>query len=171
MQSKYYIRITDDTEPAPKYLQRIGSDNKPLFTANSCFAKRFITLELAAEIVAKLRSQTSARDGESCKIEVIDTQTDKPVGEPEGEPQMVSPPQIPQFQGWETRFKFEWCKTGQEATFEMRKTDHGLICRYKPLIGGMSQEYPKTEIQTAFRNWLNCIEAWAAAQIKGGGKS
>ena len=125
MQSKYYIRITDDTEPAPKYLQRIGSDGRPLFTASSGFAKRFITLELAEEIAAKMRSQTSARDGESSLIEIIDTLTDRPVGEPEEEPRVVKPPDIPPFPGsenngeWNTRFKFVWCKTGQESTFEM----------------------------------------------------
>lgn len=172
MQSKYYIRITDDTEPAPKYLQRICSDGRPLFTASSGFAKRFITLELAEEIAAKMRSQTSARDGESSLIEIIDTLTDRPVGEPEEEPRVVKPPDIPPFPGsenngeWNTRFKFVWCKTGQESTFEMCRIADGIKCRYKPLLGGKSEEYPKAKMISAFRAWLDCIIAWAVNQIE-----
>lgn len=172
MQSKYYIRITDDTEPAPKYLQRIGSDGRPLFTASSGFAKRFITLELAEEIAAKMRSQRTARDGETCTIDVIDTQTDRPAGEPEPEPEVVKPPAIPPFPGtentedWNPRFKFVWCKTGQESTFEMCRTADGIKCRYKPLLGGKSEEYPKAKMISAFRAWLDCIIAWAVNQIE-----
>lgn len=172
MQSKYYIRITDDTEPAPKYLQRIGNDGRPIFTESSGCAKRFITLELAEEIAAKMRSQTSARDGESSLIEIIDTLTDRPAGEPEEEPQVVKPPDIPPFPGsenngeWNTRFKFVWCKTGQESAFEMCRTDNGIKCRYKLLNGGVSEEYPRAQMISAFRAWLDCIAAWAAAQIE-----
>lgn len=173
MQSKFYIRVTDDTAPAPKYLQRIGNDGRPIFTESSGCAKRFITLELAEEIAAKMRSQTSARDGESSLIEIIDTLTDRPVGEPEEEPRVVKPPDIPPFPGsenngeWNTRFKFVWCKTGQESTFEMCRTADGIKCRYKPLLGGKSEEYPKAKMISAFRAWLDCIIAWAVNQIEG----
>ena len=177
MQSKYYIRISDITAPAPIYLQRIDSKGKPVFTGSTGFAKRYDNIGLAEEIAAKLRSQTSERDGESCTIEIIDTQTDKPVGETDDEPQAVSPPPIPPFpgsdnsDGWNARFMFIQCATGQEATLEMCKTPEGIKTRYKPIIGGYSKEYPKAAMTDAVNCWIDCIRAWLLAQIEQSNKA
>lgn len=177
MQSKYYIRISDITAPAPIYLQRIDSKGKPVFTGSTGFAKRYDNISLAEEIAAKLRSQTSERDGESCTIEIIDTQTDKPVGETDDEPMVVSPPPIPPFpgtengDGWDVRFKFVQCTTNHEATLEMKKTPEGIITRYKPLLGSYSKEFSKAAMTDAVNCWIDCIRAWLLAQIEQSNKA
>lgn len=175
--SKLYIRITNDDSPAPVFYQRIDGKGKPLFTAQESFAKRFENIQLAEEIAAKLRSMTTERDGESTTIEIIDTQTDKPVGEPEDEPEAVCPPPAPPFKGetggnddgWVTRFSFVQASTGKSSAFQMKKTPEGVKCRYTTMQGAVSPERPKSEMKTAVANWTDCLRAWLCYQIDYGG--
>lgn len=176
--SKFYIRIVNDDAPAPFYFQRIDAKGKPLFTSQRSFAKRYETLTLAEEIAAKLRSMTTEQDGESTTIEIIDTQTDKPVGEPEDEPEAVCPPPVPPFKGeeasgnddgWVTRFSFFQACTGLRSDFQMKKTSEGLRCRYTTMQGAVSPERPKSEMKTAVANWTDCLRAWLCYQIDYGG--
>lgn len=171
---KYYIRIVNDDAPAPVYFQRIDAKNKPIFHPQKSFAKRFETLALAEEITAKLRGMTSEQDGESTTFEIIDSSTDKPVGEPEDEPEVVCPDPVQMFgnpgsgndDGWVTRFSFVQASTGLRSDFQMKKTSEGLRCRYTTMQGAVSPERPKSEMKTAVANWTDCLRAWLCYQIE-----
>ena len=177
MQSKYYIRITYDTALAPKYIHHIGNNGNIIPTDNKNVAKLFDSLQFAEEIAAKYRAQIAGRDGEACTIEIINTQTDKPVGETDDEPRAVSPPPILPFpgtengDGWDVRFKFVQCATDHEATLEMKKTPEGIITRYKPLLGSYSKEFSKAAMIDAVNCWIDCIRAWLLAQIEQSNKA
>lgn len=157
---KYYIRLTDDMAPAPIYYQRIAG-LKPQFTPNPGFAKRFENLELAREMCAKLKDQTSERDGECSLIEIIDAETAQPVTD--------DPPEQPEREpgngGWDVRFEFRQTSTGALSTYEMQKTPEGVKCRYTTMSGNTSTVRPRSQMHESVQAWLDCISAWLHAQI------
>lgn len=145
---KFYIRLTNDEWPAPRYVERGMGFGGVAITGSLRNAKRYSSEEEAGKIAEQARHQKDKEPGgETTTVEVVKDDT----GEDPA--------------SWDVRARFELPASGTESRFEMKKTGSGIVCRYVGLNGNVSKEYPSADMQKAVSDWTNSVGAWFAAKI------
>ena len=146
--SKYYIQLVNDELPAPLYVERGLGFGGVKLTGDIRAAKRYDTEAEAEKIAALARAQKDKeRGGETTTVEIV--------CEGSGD-------------GWETRARFELPASGAESSFQMKKTDAGIVSRYVGMDGIASKEYAAGNMKSAITDWINSSGAWFAAKVTGG---
>ena len=148
---KYYIRLVNDELLAPLYVERGLGFGGVKLTGSLKEARRYDTEQEAEKIAALARAQKDKeRGGECTTVEIVTEDT----GETDG---------------FEIRVRFELPASGAESTFQMKKTDAGIVSRYVDLNGNVSKEYAAESKKQAVSDWINCVGAWFANKIEGRG--
>ena len=148
----YYIRLTNDEWPAPRYVERGMGFGGVAITGSLRNAKRYSSEEEAGKIAEQARRQKDKEPGgETTTVEVVKDDT----GEDPA--------------SWDVRARFELPASGTESRFEMKKTGSGIVCRYVDLNGNVSKEYAAESKKQAVSDWINCVGAWFANKIEGRG--
>lgn len=148
---KYYIRLVNDELPAPLYVERGLGFGGVKLTGSMKEARRYDTEQEAEKIAALARAQKDKeRGGECTTVEIVTEDT----GETDG---------------FETRVLFQLPASGAASTFQMKKTDAGIVSRYVDMNGAESREYGPAEMKQAVSDWINCAGAWFADKVAGRG--
>ena len=146
--SKYYIQLVNDELPAPMYVERGLGFGGVKITGNIRAAKRYDTEAEAEKIAALARAQKDKeRGGETTTVEIV--------CEDRGD-------------GWESRASFSVHSSGSESSFQMKKTDAGIVSRFVGMDGNVSKEYSSSDLRKAVLDWVNSSGAWFAAKVTGG---
>ncbi len=148
---KYYIRLINDEWPAPLYVERGLGFGGVKLTGSLNDARRYYTEQEAEKIAAIARSRKdNERGGECTTVEIVTEDT----GDNDG---------------FEIRAWFELPSSGTVSTFQMKKTDAGIVSRYVDMNGDMSRTYPSEHKKEAVADWINCVGAWFADKVAGRG--
>ena len=147
---KYYVRLVNDELPAPIYVERGLGFGGVRLTGNLREARRYYTEKEAEKIAALARAQKDKERGGECTTVEIVTEEDET-------------------DGFEIRARFGLPASGAESSFQMKKTDAGIVSRYVDLNGNVSKEYAAESKKQAVADWINCVGAWFADKIVGRG--
>jgi hypothetical protein len=148
---KYYIRLVNDELPAPLYVERGLGFGGVKLTGSIREARRYDTEQEAEKIAALARAQKDKERGGECTTVEIVTEDN---GETDG---------------FETRVLFQLPASGAASTFQMKKTDAGIVSRYIDMNGAESREYGPAEMKQAVADWINCAGAWFVDKVAGRG--